>query len=59
MDLQNPFEPERMSELNDLGNFAVPYRYYGREDYKNLKYKYQRLNNNSKGIIVRLINNNG
>lgn len=59
MDLKNPFGTEQMSEVNDLGDFRLPYKYYGREDYRNLRYKYQRLDNYSKGIVVRLINNNG
>lgn len=41
---------------NDLADFKMPYRIAGKTDLENMKSKYQRLHNNSYGLIVRFRN---
>lgn len=51
--LPNPFAEDTQYQ-NDLRDFKMPYRLYGRTDLEITKRKYQELSNFSYGLIVRL-----
>lgn len=38
---------------NDVEDFKMPYKHYGKADLENMQAKYQKLNNLSKGLNVR------
>lgn len=42
--------------MNDLEDFKMPYRIVGKTDLEIMQDKYQRLHNNSYGLIVRFRN---
>jgi len=41
--------------MNDLDDFKMPYKVYGKFDLEVMIDKYHRLNNKSKGLMVRFI----
>lgn len=50
---KNPFKPELFYE-NDLDDFKMPYKIYGKTDMEIMKDKYMKLRKSSHGYIVRL-----
>ena len=49
----NPYD-FRVVPQNDLDSFQMPYKLYGRTDLDNMINKYLKLDNRSRGTIVRL-----
>lgn len=51
--LNNPFAFNIEFE-NDMDDFKMPYKMYGKTDLEVMTMKYKKLSNNSHGLIVRL-----
>jgi len=51
--LNNPFD-FNIEFINNMEDFKMPYRLYGKTDLEIMVRKYQKLSNNSHGLIVRL-----
>lgn len=42
--------------MNDLADFKMPYKFFGKLDLALMQAKYQKLNNYSKGLNMRYLN---
>lgn len=51
--IANPFAPNIEFE-NDMDDFKMPYRMYGKTDLEIMTMRYKKLSNNTHGLVVRL-----
>lgn len=51
--IDNPFASNIQFE-NDMDDFKMPYRLYGKTDLEIMTMRYKKLSNNTNGLIVRL-----
>ncbi len=51
--ITNPFAPNIQYE-NDMDDFKMPYRMYGKTDLEIMIMRYKRLSNSTHGLVMRL-----